>query len=114
MFFIASGIIFVIYDVVLLCISPGTFLDNVTSFTHIWSLIGIYLIFEGIYKKKNGRHFFSTWKKALKKLVVFFLSIAAVVSIVCLFFILTPKTAELSEPADYVVLLGGGIDKNGK
>lgn len=114
MFLVILGCVFVVYDIVLLCISPGTFLDNLTSFTHIWTLMGAYMIFEGCYKKKKGVHFFETWKKWLQKLAGGCICFAVLVSVVNLCFIFTPKVADLDEPADYVVLLGGGIDKNGK
>lgn len=114
MILIILGCLFVIYDIVLLCISPGTFLDNLTSFTHVWTLMGAYLIFEGFYKKKKGVHFFKTWKGWLQKLVAAFVGVVGIICIINLCFIFTPKVADLDELADYVVLLGGGIDKNGK
>ena len=47
------GILCIFYDFALIVSSPGTFLDNLTSFSHIWTLIGGYHIFLGIYRKKN-------------------------------------------------------------
>ena len=111
---IASGILFTSYDVLLLRMCPGTFLDNVFSFTHIWAVLGAYLIFCGVYRIKKGRSFWSTWKKPVKVCVICFVCAGLVVSIANLCFILKPKLAQPNQSVDYVILLGGGIDKNGK
>ena len=104
---------FIIYDISLIIISPGTFLDNLTAFTHIWSVLGIYLIFESRFKNKNGKYFFQTWKKVIKKIVAALIGFLLIVSIVNLCFILTPKTTTIDEDAENLILLGGGVDKNG-
>lgn len=114
MILIFLGCLFVIYDFTLICISPGTVMDNITSFTHIWSALGAYLIFEGVFKKKKGKYFFQTWKKWISYTAAGILSAGIIICIINLCFIFTPKISTLDEPADYVVLLGGGIDKNGK
>lgn len=111
---IAFGILCIIYDAVLILINPGTFWDNFFSFTHIWSLFGLILIFVSIYKIKKGKWI---WKRQKYKLLTnvslsIFVCIISV-AIINLILILTPKTCRLDEPADYVILLGGGIDKDG-
>lgn len=111
---IAAGILFTSYDVLLLCMTPGTFLDNVFSFTHIWAALGAYLIFCGIYRIKKSRSFWSVWKKSVKICALCFVCAGLVISIVNLCFILRPKIAQPDKSVDYVILLGGGIDKNGK
>ena len=110
---ITAGILFTTYDVLLLCMSPGTFLDNVFSFTHIWAILGAYLIFCGVYRIKKERSFWSIWKKTVKVCVVVTAAAGLVISIVNLCFILRPKLAQPDKSVDYVILLGGGIDKNG-
>ena len=45
---IVLGLIGIAYDVYLITSCPGTFWDNVISFTHIWSAAGLYLIFTGM------------------------------------------------------------------
>ena len=110
---ITAGILFATYDVLLLCMSPGTFLDNVFSFTHIWAILGAYLIFCGVYRIKKERSFWSIWKKTVKVCVVVTAAAGLVISIVNLCFILRPKLAQPDKSVDYVILLGGGIDKNG-
>lgn len=102
------------YDIILIVISPGTFLDNVTSFTHIWSLLGCLLIFFGIYRLKKGHSFWKDCKKWLRIVLITIAGLAAVTAIICLVFIFTPKVNNEPEDCDYVILLGGGIDKNGR
>ena len=107
------GFLCIFYDFALIVTNPGTFLDNLTSFSHIWTVIGCYHIFLGIYRKKTGHSFWTSWKKWVQIVVSAFLSVAAVFSIVSLIFILNPKTIKNDESCDYLILLGGGIDKNG-
>jgi len=111
---IVFGGLCAVYDFTLIILHPGTFLDNLTSFTHIWSLLGGYHIFLGVYRIKKGHSFWQTWKKWLKLPVGSLTIVGALIAIINLGFILTPVVAALDEPADYVILLGGGIDKNGK
>lgn len=113
MIFIIIGSLFVLYDIFILAINLPTFMDAVTSFTHVWSIAGGYLIFVGIYRLKNKKSFISCWKKWVKILVGSLFSFGVLISVVNLIFILNPKKTSLSEKADYVILLGGGIDKNG-
>ena len=107
------GFLCIFYDFALIISSPGTFFDNLTSFSHIWTLIGGYHIFLGIYSKKTGHAFWKSWKKLVQIVVSVFLTIASVFSIISLVFILNPKSIKNDESCDYLILLGGGIDKNG-
>lgn len=107
------GFLCIFYDFALIISSPGTFFDNLTSFSHIWTLIGCYHIFLGIYRKKTGHSFWKSWKKWVQIVVSVFLTIASVFSIISLVFILNPKSIKNDESCDYLILLGGGIDKNG-
>lgn len=111
---ITLGLICITYDFTLIFLNPGTFLDNLTSFTHIWLLAGGLLIFAAVYRKKTGRFFWKTWKKWLKLTVGSLLSAGFFVAVINLAFILNPKTTEIDEDSDYLILLGGGIDKDGK
>lgn len=113
-FLIAAGVLSCFYDVLLLCLTPGTFLDIVFSFTHIWTALGAYLIFCGIFRIKKNQSFWSTWKKAVKCSVLCCLAVGLLICIINLCFILRPKLADVNKSVDYVILLGGGIDKNGK
>lgn len=53
-FLIVIGTIFVFYDFILIISNPGTFLDNLTSFTHIWLAMGALLIFLVFTDAKQG------------------------------------------------------------
>ena len=55
---IILGIFSIAYDATLIIINPGTFLDIVFSFTHIWLALGAYLIFVAIYRIKTGHSVF--------------------------------------------------------
>ena len=109
-----AGILSASYDVILICLNPGTFWDNVFSFTHIWLALGAYLIFVGIYRLKKGHSFWSVWSRRLKLTIVSLGTIAAVISIINLILILTPAVVSTDEKAEHVILLGGGISKDGK
>ena len=110
---IILGILSIAYDVILILINPGTFLDIVFSFTHIWLALGAYLIFIGIYRIKTGHSFWSIWKKWIKISFVSLVSAGAVIAVINLIFILNPVVVSVNETAENVILLGGGIDKDG-
>ncbi|MCR4940660.1 MAG: YdcF family protein [Treponemataceae bacterium] len=112
-FLILLGIISIGYDLTLILLNPGTFMDNLTSFTHIWSVLGAYLVFVGIYRLRKGHSFFSIWKKWIKIIVIGLFSIAISISILNLVFILNPVEASVDEEAEHLILLGGGISKDG-
>lgn len=111
---IILGIISIIYDLILTFINPGTFWDIVVSFTHIWTALGAYLIFLGIYRIKTGHSFWSIWKKWIKITFVSLFSLGAAIALINLIFILNPAVVSINENAENVILLGGGIDKDGK
>ncbi len=110
---IILGILSISYDAILILLNPGTFWDNVFSFTHIWLALGAYLIFLAIYRLKTKHSFWSIWKRWIKLTVVSLACLAALISIINLAFILTPAVADTREKADHVILLGGGISKDG-
>ena len=111
---IILGILSIAYDAILILINPGTFWDIVVSFTHIWLALGAYLIFVAVYRIKTGQSFWSTWKRWVKLTIVSLFSAACVIVIINLCLILNPTVVSLDEQAEHVILLGGGIDKNGK
>ena len=111
---IILGILSISYDATLILLNPGTFWDNVFSFTHIWLALGAYLIFLAVYRIKTKHSFWSIWKRWVKLTVVSLGCLAAFISITNLAFILTPEIVSVEEPADHVILLGGGISKDGK
>ena len=111
---IILGILSIVYDAILILLSPGTFWDIISSFTHIWTALGAYLIFLGIYRIKTGHSFWSIWKKWIKITIVSLAGIGMVIAFINLIFILNPAVVSVNETAENVILLGGGIDKDGK
>ena len=110
---IILGIISISYDATLILLNPGTFWDNVFSFTHIWLALGAYLIFVAVYRIKTKHSFWSIWKRWIKLTVVSLGVLAVVISIINLTLILNPAVVGTNEKADHVILLGGGISKDG-
>lgn len=111
--FVLGGI-FCVYDVYLIISSPGTFLDILTSFTHIWLLFGMISVFLGVWRVKKNHSFWQDTKTWFKIFCAVCVSFGVILSIVNLVFIVNPKTTSLETSVDYVILLGGGIDKDGK
>ena len=111
---IILGILSIAYDAILIIINPGTFWDIVSSFTHIWLALGAYLIFLGIYRIKTGHSFWSIWKKWIKVTFITLASCAGIIAVINLSLILNPAIVSADEKAEQVILLGGGIDKDGK
>ena len=111
---IILGIIFIAYDAIINLINPGTFMDILISFTHIWLVAGVYLIFLGVYRIKKGHSFWSIWKKWVKLTIGSLVGIGALIAVINLTFILRPEVVSINEKAENVILLGGGIDKDGK
>lgn len=108
------GFLCIIYDFTLIIMNPGTFMDNLTSFSHIWSVLGGYHVFVGIYRIRKGHSFWKSWKKWLKLTVGSLCAAGALISIISLFYICNPVVSDFSVDGDYVILLGGGINKDGK
>ncbi len=110
--FIFGGLC-IFYDFTLIILNSGTFLDNLTSFTHIWSFLGGFHIFLGIYRIKTGKSFWKNLRKWVKLTIGSLVTLGLSIAIVSFIFILTPSVLKNNESCDYVILLGGGIDKNG-
>lgn len=102
------------YDVILIIKSPGTLFDNLTSFTHIWTILGLIFVFFGIYRIKKGHSFWKDCKKWLKITITSVVSLGLLICVSCLIFIFSPKLSTENENVPYMIFLGGGIDKNGK
>ena len=114
-YFILAAL-FISYDVYLLIRTPGTLFDNLTSFTHIWSVLALIFVFFSVYRIKKGHSFWLDTKKWLKIVLISLVSICSIIAITCLIFIWNPSLADMDDnhDADYLILLGGGIDKNGE
>lgn len=117
------GNLFIIYTVILHILSPGTFMDILTSFCNIWAVAGFCLIALSVYRVKHGHSLWSRLQKKWKKVILSFAGICTLIALVNMIFILTPKTVNLTQAENdaefltgrtFVFLLGGGIDKKGK
>ncbi len=115
--FLFASFLFCVYDVVLIAMSPGTFLDNLTSFSHIWLLPAGFCAGSAIYKLKTGHFWFSRLPGKLKAASISAVVFTAVICLACLVFIFSSEfngaTARDFSP-DYLFLLGGGISADGR
>lgn len=111
-FFIFLGLIFTAYDFVLIIIFPGTFFDNLFSFSHIWLIPGIFFITEGIFRLKKKHSVLKLISKKVLIPISGFILICLIISVICLYFIITPEQT-YAQDSDFIFILGGGIDKNG-
>jgi len=112
-FLIAFGALFIIYDVISLVLNPGVFFDMVKAFSHVWLIPGSFLIFSGIFEIKTGKLFVSIWKKWIKIAVSVCLGIGILISVVNLVRMNNPSLADETVTPDHVILLGGGVRKDG-
>ncbi len=110
---ISAGVLCICYDFLIIILFPGTFLDNLISFSHIWLVPGIFLIVCGIFRLKNKTPLTKSLPGRIRTIFYVLAVCFTVTAGSCLFFILTPDT-EYAADADYIFVLGGGIDKNGK
>ncbi len=111
---ITLGILSIIYDIVLLLVCPGTFFNILFTFRHIWLIIGLLLIYISVFRLKTGKKFWTSLSKKTQKVILIIAVAGLIICTINLFYILTPETASRTDTFDYVILLGGGIDKNGK
>lgn len=114
MILIVLGSVLVLYDLILCCVSPSSLIRTLFTINHVFSLLGGYLIFEGIYHRKNKKYFFGTLKKKIRITIGLIILSGILMCFIQTVFILTPDTVKLNEKSDYVIVLGGGIDKKGK
>lgn len=113
---ISAGLLGVLYSILLILTCPGTFLDNLTNFSNIWAVLGVFFIFDGIFHFKNQRGVFYAIPLFLQKIIKVLQLAGIFVITVCLFLILTPKKFDYkndSTKINSVILLGGGVSKDG-
>jgi uncharacterized SAM-binding protein YcdF (DUF218 family) len=111
---ITLGILSIIYDIVLLLVCPGTFFNILFTFRHIWLIIGLLLIYISVFRLKTGKKFWTSLSKKTQRVILIIAVAGLIIYTINLFYILTPETASRTDTFDYIILLGGGIDKNGK
>ena len=117
--YLVLGVLFISYSGALLIRSPGTFYDNITSFTNIWLLPGAFFIFAAVYRIRKGHSFWCDSKKWLKITFAVVVGTGILICAICLCFIFNPELIsqeeiDSTESIPYMILLGGGIDKNGQ
>ena len=111
---IILGSISIFYDAILIMLNPGTLPDNIFSFTHIWLALGAWLNVLGLYRKKTGHSFSKILKKWMKVSIISLASVCGIITAINLFLILNPEVVSSEERAEQVILLGGGISREGK
>ena len=103
------------YFVALHIASPGTFLGTFFSFSSVWFWLSVlFALLCVLERRKILKKILRKISKKVKFVLVSLICIFAIVSGLSLFFILTPRKAGESEKARYVIVLGGGITKNGE
>ena len=107
------GELFIVYSLILHFINPGTLFSTFISFSNIWIFIGAFFIFLAIYRKNHQKSFWFALKKWHKKAAIIIFSLGILISSVNLFFIRHPSLSSKPD-SKYVIILGGGIDRNGQ
>ena len=107
------GELFILYGMILHFMNPGTILSELVSFCNIWILIGAIFLFLGTYRKNHQKSFIRALNHWQKIALACLLGAGATIAAVNLYFIRHPAVGA-SPDTKYVIILGGGIDKNGQ
>lgn len=103
------------YFVALHIASPGTFLGTFFSFSSVWFWLSVFFVLLIILeRRKILKKIFGKVSKKAKIVLASFICFFALVSGFSLFFICTPRLSSENEKARYVIVLGGGITKDGE
>lgn len=103
------------YFVALHLASPGTFLGTFFSFSSVWFWLSVFFaVLFVLERRKILKKILGKISKKAKITFVSLICVFAFFSGLSLFFILTPRKAGGSEKARYVIVLGGGITKDGE
>jgi len=102
------SILFIAYDFTIIALCPGTFFANLTSFSHIWSLLGLILFLCFRHRFLYKHSILEKIKKLPKLILGSLITLSFIFSLVNLAFILNPSVTA-NPSADYVILLGGGV-----
>ena len=100
---VSVSILAFIYGVILKCLSP-----TVVSFSSLWFVTSVFFAFV-YWRSKSEKKLPRAFHNVLAGLVCAF----SLISLVCLGFILTPQKLTDDVDAKYIVVLGGGVKKNG-
>lgn len=107
------GELFILYGMILHFMNPGTILSELVSFCNIWILIGAIFLFLGTYRKNHQKSFIRALNHWQKIALACLVGAGATIAAVNLYFIRHPAVGA-SPDTKYVIILGGGIDKNGQ
>lgn len=108
-----TGELFILYGMLLHFMNPGTIFSELVSFCNIWILIGAIFLFLGTYRKNHQKSFILTLKGGQKIALTCLMGAGLTIAAINLYFIRHPAVGA-SPDTKYVIVLGGGIDKNGK
>lgn len=101
------------YFVALEIVSPSVF-----SFSFVWLFVGVvfFLRFLSIRRKDGDENFvpFGRLKPAVRRIIIAAAAVFILAASVNLYFICTPAVSDGTEQIQYVILLGGGITREGK
>ena len=107
------GELFILYGMLLHFMNPGTLFSELVSFCNIWILIGAIFLFLGTYRKNHQKSFIRALKRGQKIALACLMGAGLIIAAVNLYFIRHPELGASSD-TKYVIILGGGIDKNGQ
>ena len=107
------GELFILYGMLLHFMNPGTLFSELISFCNIWILIGAIFLFLGTYRKNHQKSFIRALKRGQKIALACLMGAGLTIAAVNLYFIRHPALGASSD-TKYVIILGGGIDKNGQ
>lgn len=107
------GELFILYGMLLHFMNPGTLFSELVSFCNIWILIGAIFLFLGTYRKNHQKSFIRALKRGQKIALACLMGAGLIIASVNLYFIRHPALGASSD-TKYVIILGGGIDKNGQ
>lgn len=107
------GELFILYGMLLHFMNPGTLFSELVSFCNIWILIGAIFLFLGTYRKNHQKSFIRALKRGQKIALPCLMGAGLTIAAVNLYLIRHPAVGAASD-TKYVIILGGGIDKNGQ
>ena len=110
-FSLILSVLFLVYFILMQIFSPQTFFATIFGFSIIWFLLAVFFAILPILHKKG------ILKKISKKLKIVFASVIFVFFVIFLvnfIQILNPRFENKNSSPDFVILLGGGVTKEGK
>lgn len=107
-----ASALFFLYSVALHAENIGTLLSELTSFSNVWLVFAAFFFFAATWRRRHNRSFWWSLKPWQKKAGLAMFTTALIIALVNLICIARPVVSD-SPQADTVILLGGGIYKDG-